>query len=297
MISSKILVSGATGWIGRELLHIFSESNIDLGRLILISSKNQIIKINGADFNVSDFNTKEISNPIESYFDFAFLTKNQLKKYGPERFKEINLSIISNSTSLIRRVCPRTVVLASSGAVYGTKNYTHDDFLYADLKKTQEEQIAKACEVSGSNLIISRIFNLSGRGINIASSYAIADLTLKAIQNIDLAINSGRMVMRRYCDVTQLLTLLVEMANLNMNRTFDSGGTKIDLRTLAITITRTISTKSKVIFPYSNEFLEADNYFSISNDYEKLLIKLLDVKSVSIETQILNTRTALLSQV
>lgn len=297
MISSKILISGATGWLGRELVQIFSESDLDLGRLILISSKNHMIKINGTAFNVSDFNTKEIPNLVESYFDFAFLTKNQLKKFGPEKFKEINLSVISNSVSLIRRVCPQTVVLAGSGAVYGTKNYTPDDFLYADLKKTQEEQIVRACEVSGSNLIISRIFNLSGRGIKIDSNYAIADLTLKAIQNIDLAINSGRMVMRRYCDITQLLTLLVEMANSNLNRTFDSGGTKIDLRTLAFTITRIISTNSKVISSYSNKVLAADNYFSISDDYEKLLIELLDIKSVSIETQILNTRTALLLQV
>ena len=297
MITPNILVSGATGWIGRELLDIFSKSDINLNRLVLISSKNQVIKINGIQLNVSSFNSQSALNPVQSYFDFAFLTKNQLKKYSPEEFKEINLKIISNSTSLIKRVCPQTVILASSGAIYGTKNYNFDDALYADLKKNQEEQIAKACEISGSNLIISRIFNLSGRGMNKESSYAIADLTLKAIQNLDLTTNSARKVTRRYCDLTQLLKLLVEMANLNLNLNFDTGGVKIDLRSLAYKITEVIETKSKVCFPSQYENLEVDNYFSVSDNYEKLLVEFLGINSLSIDNQILNTRDALLSKI
>ena len=297
MITPNILVSGATGWIGRELLDIFSKSDINLNRLVLISSKNQVIKINGIQLNVSSFNSQSALNPVQSYFDFAFLTKNQLKKYSPEEFKEINLKIISNSTSLIKRVCPQTVILASSGAIYGTKNYNFDDALYADLKKNQEEQIAEACEISGSNLIISRIFNLSGRGMNKESSYAIADLTLKAIQNLDLTTNSARKVTRRYCDLTQLLKLLVEMANLNLNLNFDTGGVKIDLRSLAYKITEVIETKSKVCFPSQYENLEVDNYFSVSDNYEKLLVEFLGINSLSIDNQILNTRDALLSKI
>ena len=296
MKNPKILVSGATGWVGRELLHIFSESDIDLSSLILISSKDKMIKINRTHLSVSNFYNQEINSPVKSYFDFAFLTKNQLKMYGPDAFKEINLKIISNSTNLIKRICPKTVILASSGAIYGAKNSNFEDALYADLKTKQEELIAKACEISGSNLIVSRIFNLSGRGMTKESNYAIADLTLKAMQNLDLTTNSDRKVMRRYCDLTQLLKLLVEMAKLNLNCTFDTGGVKIDLKSLAYKITEVIETKSKVCFPSQYENLEADNYFSVSNNYEKLLLEILGIDSMSIDNQILNTRDALLSK-
>ncbi len=295
MNNQKILVSGASGWVGRELLHIFSESNIDLTRLILISSMDKIIKINGTQLSVSNFYSQGINSPIQSYFDFAFLTKNQYKKYGPDKFKEINLRIISNSTNLIKKICPKTVILASTGAIYGAKNSNFEDALYADLKKNQEAQIAEACEISGSNLIVSRIFNLSGRGITKESSYAIADLTFKAMQNLDLTSNSNRKVTRRYCDLTQLLKLLVEMAKLNLNRTFDTGGVKIDLRSLAYKITEVIETKSKVFFPNAYENLEEDNYFSASDNYEKLLLEFLGIEAMTIENQILNTRTALSS--
>jgi|LakMenEpi03Aug12_release.lakeMendotaPanAssembly.Ray.scaffolds.fasta_scaffold315150_2 nucleoside-diphosphate-sugar epimerase len=295
MKNPKILVSGATGWVGRELLHIFSESDIDLSGLILISSTDKTIKINGTHLSVSNCYSQDIISPVQSYFDFAFLTKNHFKKYGADSFKEINLKIISNSTNLIKRICPKTVILASSGAIYGVKNSNFDDALYADLKKNQEEQIAKACEISGSNLIVSRIFNLSGRGITKESSYAIADLTLKAMQNLDLTNNSGFKVTRRYCDLTQLLKLLVEMANLSLNLTFDTGGVKIDLKSLAYKITEVIDTKSKVCFPSQYENLEADNYFSVSDNYEKLLVEFLGIDSMSIDNQILNTRAALLS--
>lgn len=296
MKNPKILVSGATGWVGSELLHILSESDIDLSGLILISSKDKMIKINRTYLSVSNFYNKEIIGPVQSYFDFAFLTKNQFNKYGPDSFKEINLKIISNSTNLIKRICPETVILASSGAIYGAKNSNIGDALYADLKKNQEEQIAKACEISGSNLIVSRIFNLSGRGITKESSYAIADLTLTAMQNLDLTTTSGCKVTRRYCDLTQLLKLLIEMASLNLNLTFDTGGVKIDLKSLAYKITEVIETQSKVCFPSQYENLEADNYFSVSNNYEKLLLEILGIDSMSIDNQILNTRDALLSK-
>ena len=292
----KILFSGATGWVGRELLHILSQSGINLDSLVLISSKNQVININGNQLNVSSFNNQSVLSPVQSYFDFAFLTKNQLEKYGPKEFKEINLKIISNSTSLIKRVCPQTVILASSGAIYGTKNFNLNDALYADLKKNQEEEIRKACEISRSNLIVSRIFNLSGLGVTKESNYAIVDLTLKAMRNLDLTTSSNRKVTRRYCDLTQLLKLLVEMGKLNLNCTFDSGGVKMDLRTLSYKITEVIETKSKVLFPDLYENLEADNYFSDSDNYEKLLLELLGIESMSIENQIHNTRTALLSK-
>ena len=117
------------------------------------------------------------------------------------------------------------------------------------------------------------------------------------MRSLDLTTNSNRMVTRRYCDLTQLLKLLVEMANLNLNLNFDTGGVKIDLRSLAYKITEVIETKSKVCFPSQYENLEVDNYFSVSDNYEKLLVEFLGINSLSIDNQILNTRDALLSKI
>jgi nucleoside-diphosphate-sugar epimerase len=218
-----------------------------------------------------------------------------LKIIGPEKYKEINLEIIYNSMKLIKRICPKTVVLSSSGAIYNIKKTTKDEILYSDLKKRQEELIIKACSESGSNLIISRIFNLSGRGIPHESDFALSDLIMKGIRGIDLIINSNYLVTRRYSDITQLLKLLVKMANRGQNCVFDSGGIKIELRALAKVIIKEIKSKSKVVASEVNLDAEQDDYFSDSYLYERLLIEILGEESLTIGEQIQNTKNSLLN--
>jgi nucleoside-diphosphate-sugar epimerase len=201
---------------------------------------------------------------------------------------------MSNSADLIKRYRPKTVILSSSGAIYKNKKDSEYGMLYSDLKKIQEDVIIDACNLAGSNLIISRIFNLSGRGIPSEGNFAISDLVTKGIRNMDLTINSNYLVTRRYSDVTQLLKLLVEMADRGQRRVFDSGGPKIELRALANTIVEVIKCDSKVVAPELDPSCMQDDYFSNSYEYEKLLSETLGENSISIENQIENTKNSLL---
>ena len=139
MQKSKVLISGATGWLGRELLNIFSETNFEKIQINLISSKNGYMAVKGNNLEVKSFKNYKGIESVNNYFDFAFLARNKLEKLGPDKFKEINMEIISNSTNLIKTICPKTVVLSSSGAIYNIKKSTKAGTLYSDLKKIQEE--------------------------------------------------------------------------------------------------------------------------------------------------------------
>lgn len=293
MQKSKVLISGATGWLGREILNIFSETNFEKVHINLISSKNEDVVVKENKLEVKSFENYKSFESVNNYFDFAFLGRNKLDKIGPEKFKEINMEIISNSTNLIKRICPKTVVLSSSGAIYNIKKSTEAGVLYSDLKKIQEDLIVEACDASGSNLIISRIFNLSGRGIPRENNFALVDFMIKSMENLDLIINSNYSVIRRYSDITQLLKLLVAMADSGQNCVFDSGGAKIELRALADKIIKVVKSKSKVVASEINPDIKQDYYFSDSNSYDKLLIKILGEESLTIENQILNTRNSL----
>jgi nucleoside-diphosphate-sugar epimerase len=293
MQKSRVLISGATGWLGREILNIFSETNFDMAQINLISSKNQEVVVDGKKFEAKSFENYQSVEPVSSYFDFAFLAKNKLEKVGPEKYKEINLKIISNSINLIKRIRPKTVILSSSGAIYNMKKDSRYGSIYSDLKKIQEELITKACDANSSNLIISRIFNLSGRGIPVESNFALADLTIKSIKNMDLIISSNYLVTRRYSDITQLLKLLVKMAHIEQDYVFDSGGTKVELRFLANEIIRVTKSKSKVITSEIKSDVQQDDYFSDSNVYEFLLTSFLGEEPVAIEKQIQNTKNYL----
>ena len=134
MVKTNVLVSGATGWLGREILNILSENNFEKVQMNLISSKNSEVFIKKNKFEVKSFENYDNKGAINNYFDFAFLARNKLKIIGPEKYKEINLEIISNSIKLIKRICPITVVLSSSGAIYNIKKTTKNEILYSDLK-------------------------------------------------------------------------------------------------------------------------------------------------------------------
>jgi nucleoside-diphosphate-sugar epimerase len=294
MKKTNVLISGATGWLGREILNIFSETKFKAVKLSLISSKSQDFIVGDNEFKVRSFVSYNNSDTIDNYFDFAFLSRNELEKIGPLKFKEINLEIMFNSADLIKRYRPKTVILSSSGAIYKNKKDSEYGMLYSDLKKIQEDVIINACNLADSNLIISRIFNLSGRGIPREGNFAISDLVTKGIRNMDLTINSNYLVTRRYSDVTQLLKLLVEMADRGQNRVFDSGGPKIELRALANIIVEVFKCDSKVVAPTLDPSCMQDDYFSNSYEYEKLLSETLGENSISIENQIENTKNSLL---
>ena len=85
------------------------------------------------------------------------------------------------------------------------------------------------------------------------------------------------------------------MANRGQNCVFDSGGAKIELRTLAQVIIKELKSKSKLVSSESNFEPEQDDYFSTSYLYENLLTQILGEDSLTIERQIQNTKNYLMN--
>lgn len=291
---SSITVTGATGWLGLELINLLTNLDIQNLELDLISSSEREIKISERKFKTNIF-TKNRLIETDIYFDFAFLTREKIYTLGKERYIEINKSIIDDSIDLIKRKHPKTVILASSGAVYGQgfNHFQEDNNLYSELKLMQEEKIGAVCADIGVNLIIARIFNLSGNGMNKVNTFAIAELISRAFQNQSLQIRSNYLVYRRYCDISQLLNLLLKLHEINFTGTFDSGGIKIELRDLARTIVKQLRSNSELDFANIDKDSPPDEYFSKSNLYEELLVKCLNEKPLLISKQITNTKNSL----
>jgi nucleoside-diphosphate-sugar epimerase len=292
--SSSITVTGATGWLGKELINILTSLNLENLELDLISSSEQEIEVNKKKFKTNIF-TKNRSIETDIYFDFAFLTREKILTLGKDRYIEMNKSIIDNSIDLIQLKHPKTVILASSGAVYsqGCNNFKEDNNLYSELKLMQEEKIRATCDDIGINLIVTRIFNLSGNGINKINTFAIAELISRAFQNQKLHIRSNYLVYRRYCDISQLLNLLLKLHEINFSGIIDSGGIKIELRDLARTIVKQLGSYSELDFSDIGKDSSPDDYFSKSNLYDELLVKYLNEKPMLISKQITNTKNSL----
>ena len=291
MISASALITGGTGWLGKQtasrLIYKFgSELN-----LVLTSSKSTDLTIRGQYFRTVQNSQVELQKNIDYLFDYAFLTREKIDLLGAKEYFNVNLSLINFSTEIVKRFKPKVVILASSGAIYGNSKFseTKNHKLYADLKLLQEQRITEACNESGSRVIIVRVFNLSGNGINKSKVYAIQEFIETAIRNKPIVINSNFQVKRRYCDVDQLIDLLLALSSENKSVCFDSGGPLVELHELARIVKETLNSNSRIVFKQFDKDSTPDNYFSNSKYFEMLIEQLLKQDPLSIEAQIIKT--------
>lgn len=299
MFFKNLVVTGATGWLGSELIkEILRNNDFQSSNVVAASSKSGTFILNNKILNHVSFENLEDTYTDSCYFDFAFLTREKLKLTTVERYKEANMKIIQNSVDFIKSRKPKVVVLASSGAVYGPNwlaNGMSND-LYGQLKMLQESEIGKACKEAGSKLIIMRIFNLSGSGIKKIETFALAEFIFKSLKNQDIFIRSNYLVTRRYCDVSQLLKLVLCLIHENQNIIFDTGGIKIEIHELANMIVKKLNSLSSVKSLEINSSLTPDNYFSKSNKFEELVQEHLKQAPITLDQQIEITKNALLNQ-
>lgn len=213
MLSVSSLISGAQGLLGKETTKILLKLGARSRDMHLITAKPIEIKIDGKTFTTNNFSTINERTSPELYFDFAFMPKNRIDTLGKANYIKKNQVIMKNSSDLITKLKPKSVILTSSGAVYkSTKEVVLNNLeIYSTLKKEQEEVISNACDKSGSKLIIVRIFNLSGSGIYSKKELALSEFIKNALFNKKIEVNSDFRVYRRYCDIGQLIRLLISL--------------------------------------------------------------------------------------
>jgi len=297
MEESKTVITGASGWLGRELIRILvGENGISPLNLHLIASTNKKFEINQNVFFTKKHNEIDESQEVENYFDFAFLTREKINILGPKKYIEANIEVINNSVELVRSLKPKNVILSSSGAVYKIgKNWERaSNYLYSDLKILQENKLKEVCSEIGANLTIIRIFNISGNGITKINDFAISQFISKALNNEKIFIESNYLVNRRYCDISQLLNTLISATKSGYSGTIDSTGIKIELRDLAKLVIKELNSASKFEAPEVFNGSSPDNYFSDSEDYSTLLRKCRGERIFSIEEQIQKTMTSMI---
>ena len=296
MDNSKIVITGATGWLGSELSRILvEEHNLSTRELHCISSTNRKMKIGRNNFTTITFRDLDKNEDINNYYDFAFLPRHNIDLIGPKKYREVNEKIVMDSVNSINVLRPKNVVLASSGAVYKTGKIFENsgNSLYSELKIFQEEKIQEACNKVNSNLITIRIFNLSGNGMPRDNTFAFSQIISEALNNQKIYIKSNFRVNRSYCDVTQLLRMLILASNSGYIGNLDSSGIKIEIRALAEKVVNELKSLSEIHAPDVISGELPDNYFSESKEYDNLLKEYLAEKTLSIEEQIHKTKNGL----
>ena len=282
-----VVISGATGWLGRETLERLAKgiSPRPAFDVIAISSNGRTITLeSGNELATQTFENLVLPERIEGFVHLAFLTRDKVSTLEYEAYVLTNLKLISNACQVIAQAQPKWVVLVSSGAIFknGTSELENNvsENPYGFLKRIEESLIHDAATRVGANVVIGRLWGATGRYMPINRAYAISDFICQAQTGGPIQVYSRNNVYRRYSDAGEFMDALIRAAEKGESFTLDSGGPLIEIGELAseialrfpgVTVTREISINDP-----------SDDYYPRSSDYEAVANRVgVDLSDIS----------------
>jgi len=292
----RVVVNGASGWLGQSTGHVLSQSKLVLNSndLLLFGSKDRIAKF-GIWEAVPQFSLHKeyrIFGDYDLFVQLSFKTRDYFEILGEEKYVKINRDIIQKSIELLINSKPKYVVLVSSGAVtqYLELNRENPQNTYAKLKLEEEESFIRTCSKLGSELLILRLWSASGADMPNPKKYAIGNLIFQSLYSPQIKVNSPNFIFRRYIDSRNQMEIAIRGCINFGGRILNSGGFLIEIGELALRI-RDLLSPTKTILRDQESNLPADSYFSTDTDSADLA-RILGIPILSINNQIRHTAEA-----
>jgi nucleoside-diphosphate-sugar epimerase len=286
---NQIGISGATGWLGREVIAKLA-FNLPLEMLSLFSSDGREFKRNGhIPIPTQTFLTAVPPESLEGYIHLAFVIRDKVPRYGYSEFVASNISLISKACQIIEISKPKWIVLVSSGAVFDpTTNDLETDSLrnpYGFCKRIEENLVLESAKKVGANVVIGRLWGATGEFMIPNSAYAISDFIQSAFTEGKIKIRSGGSVFRRYVDAGEFMQTLVNTAIAGGHLTVNSGGPKVEIGQLASMISEHFSSV-EIVRPANDGLV--DSYYPKDDQFEKLSLE-AGVKISDLSAQVSRT--------
>lgn len=199
-----IIVTGATGWLGRATLemlvdclgHKFPTRVIAYGtssRLITLSC-GLLMPVHAIDM------LQDLPYRPYIFLHYAFITKGRINGMSSDEFMLRNEQLAVFVQGQMDRLQIDKAFVPSSGAVTHTNPY-------GIMKARDEYRFLKLAEIIGMRLVLGRIFNLSGPFINKINEYAMAAILSDIIAGRTVDIRAAHPVIRSYVHVRDVINL------------------------------------------------------------------------------------------
>ena len=266
----KIIITGASGWLGTSAIEFLINSNIYRHiELILLTSNGRNIWIQNRCFQTHKYNDYkvDISENVIGIVHLAFLTKGRVNEITNKVYILQNREITQTVVRLIKTANPSWVTTVSSGAAAKFNSSIEDD-PYGFLKLEEEFAIKTVCAELGIGFSIGRLWGAMGFDMPINRKYAISDFICQALGSKQINIEASKMTYRYYCDSRNFMEMCITLAELKYNKIFDSGGFKVEIGVLAELVSA--KTGSKIMPRTISTFRELDQYCPIDNSYLEL---------------------------
>lgn len=269
----KVLITGATGWLGQAALQavkkIFPE--VSKNDLYLYASRERlhsdpsygVVKINELT------SSKNLPQNLDLFVALALKTRDYAQKMGKYEYLEINEKLIHKHIELLESTNPKNVVLISSGVVSKFFEGTGALDSYTEIKLLEEKLFNEFAKKTNAKLIVLRLWGATGELMTEPLKYAIGNLIYQAETSDQIVIDSEFEVYRRYIDATQMFEVLIHALQKNVSATLNSGGVTVEIGALAELISSKHK-KTKRIVRHLDLTREPDLYIPTDSDFDNL---------------------------
>lgn len=237
----KLVITGAGGWLGTELLELLLATNGAekiINNVVCLGSRARILQLSDG----TKLQIRELTKPLETdhvvgFVHLAFLTRDKVSAYGTEDYSFRNLAITSRAIELIEQTRPRWIATVSSGAVFSAPDGPLENNVLANpygfTKRVEETMLSQVAHDMSANLSVGRLWGAMGSYMPVNRAYAVSDFIVQAHSSNSISIRADHEVWRKYCDAQEFMNVLVTSAETYKRTTYDSGGELIEIGELA----------------------------------------------------------------
>ncbi len=226
---AKIAVTGASGWIGRAVVHLALQGGLDSSRLRLFGSRSQVLELCGGRLAVETLaEAPRLGEGDWIVLHLAIVGPDRITGGDPVATREINDALLVQAMALAGSACVRRFVFASSGAA-GRAAAAAAPESYGLMKLAHEAALRDWAAQHGLPLLTARVFNLGGPYISPVERYAIGDFIQAARRGGLIRVAAGRGVFRSYVHVLELARVVFDQAldDARAEIAFDTCGREI----------------------------------------------------------------------
>lgn len=240
--SSKILITGASGWIGQELLCMLQDSYGKLSNLDLTcaASSSKTISIHGEEIKCISLSNVKGSNVFDLIIHLAFLLPKTSFVGDHEKYVAINQGLLEVTKAIFENNPKALKLVFSSGAAsdIATSNYSELMKSYSTQKKEMEVAL------DGLDTLIVRLWSATGHHLPTDSHYAVRDIIRMAKSGETIVIKNN--VQRSYIQIQELIQSVLQFLYTGGRGLVNSGGYSVTLSELAKIIVEVLNSKNEI---------------------------------------------------
>lgn len=251
--NKKIFLTGGTGFFGRSLLDFIKKyaENVNFEMVILsrdpenfLNTWPQYKKVKQISFQKGDIQSLKATNEkYDSILHFAAAADAKVNQQNPELTKNVIVSGMQQVLQFAKKTEVKSVLFASSGAVYGKQT------VYGESKKIAEKMGSDFAKQNNIQFKIARCFAFVGPHLDLKGSFAIGNFIGDAKNGNSIKISGDGTPYRSYLYSEDLIVWLLNILQNGQNlQSYDVGSDQeISIRQLAEKIIQLLNPKAELI--------------------------------------------------